>query len=222
MRDKEAVLWLTLTDFLIQVIFFVLFGAVAYATWSAARKDDGEVPPLDPASSNRYAKGAGFSNYVELTDWLTTMVPADQLRGRLKGGTDAANENKRLGAENERLRGELRKALGPQPCPGSIDESGKVVAVAEVVGFDDRLEIGPSTSVFREKVLGVLGRSLDDVAVLSFAEFANAFEPLTQRYPDCRFYVYLDDSRTQLKFSRKAVETAFFFTQKRVGQSATR
>lgn len=215
MRNKEAVLWLTLTDFLIQVIFFGIFLVVGYLVWEKA-KETSKPEPVDPARANEYANGAGFSNYVDLTDWLTTMVPADQLRGVFEENARLKADNVTLQEESLQVRKKLRKAVGLPPCPESVNSDDSVRAVVDFIGYDDGIEIAQDTTVFRETILQAIGKPRSEVQRLTFSDFQRVFGKLLVSYPACRFYVHLDQSRTERKFAGDAVESAFFLTARRV------
>ena len=143
------------------------------------------------------------------------MVPASQLKSLFGDSKRVSVENDALRGENDTLRAKLRKALGPPPCKESFGSDGAVRAVADVVGFDDHLEITRDTAAFRNIILPAIDKSTQDVRRLTFAEFDKAFAALPRVYNFCRFYVYFDDSNTRLKFARKTVENSFYFTPRR-------
>lgn len=67
-RSRETVLWLTLVDFLLQVVLLGVFAFTVYYVGQAANVQ----PQLPPA-------------FVELTNRLTRLVPAEQVGMWLDG-----------------------------------------------------------------------------------------------------------------------------------------
>src|SRR5947207_2064200 len=80
MRKGDEVFFLTLVDFLLQVCFFGLFVFVAYYA-NETRVQAMEKSNAAATALERLKNHFGVSNLVELTDYLTQLVPANQLPG---------------------------------------------------------------------------------------------------------------------------------------------
>jgi len=202
MSNKETVFWLTLVDFLIQVIFFGLFAFVAVKTIEYVAVPEGRGAPggtnPDPDPTNwgaqtilsEYAKDAGFKNLQELTDRLTKLVPADRFKELLE-----REKNKSPGDDAPKPRtggaGDNPPGLRTIPCLTTPD--GKAKAVARLKLYSDLIEFSEETSDLRA-MLAELKVSFNEVQSLKPDKFFTVFSALRQQggASICANYVDLD------------------------------
>jgi hypothetical protein len=210
MSNKETVFWLTLVDFLIQVIFFGLFAFVAVKTIEYVAIAEGPGAPggtnPDPNSINwgaqtilsKYAKDAGFKNLQELTDQLTKLVPADRFkelleREKKKSPPDVA-PNSSTGDP-----GDSKPGLRTIPCLTTPD--GKAKAVARLKLYKDLIVFTEETSDLRA-MLTKLNVTYDQVESLKPDEFKKIFSALRQQgsASTCANYIDIDMYDVQLHY----------------------
>lgn len=196
--NQEAALWLTLVDFLIQILVFGLFcvllfsaadfEATAIKATPSAPSTDSPLPP--------YAAAAGYPSVSALTDELTRLVPADRFRDLLDG-------IKRAGG----VQPLLTRALGFPPCKVGPEGTG-FSATATVRVTDDFIEFERETAALNE-LLGKLGLTFEDVQQLSIDQFRRSFSSLQTKEPNCRHYLDVIDQYTT-RSPREALESAFY------------
>ena len=78
MKKNNDVFFLTLIDFLLQVLFF---GLVIFALMSALAHKQKSEKASDDERIRQLVKAAGVSNLTELTDELTKLAPISELKG---------------------------------------------------------------------------------------------------------------------------------------------
>ena len=188
MRNKDTVFWLTLVDFLIQIIFFGLFAAVIFL--AANQKPEAPVPATpepEPTenSATVYAQAAGYSSVAELTDELTRMVPATEFQKlqQAVANLGGPEEVERRAKEQKEGRGGLDLPSCERGADGRSYQS-----IAKIRAFDDRIEFVQETPALT-KALGQIGLSFSDVRVLSWKEFSRKLGPLSAPSRTCRYYV---------------------------------
>jgi hypothetical protein len=178
---------LTLVDFLFQIIFFGFFAfAVSVAAdsgdWKSAavafeEKFKGQsatdvaaviatMPPnitelktalADAPQVDRLQKHFGASDLTKLTDELTRMAPANELRSTNKliqkaGGAEKANEA---------IDKYLKSGIGKPACLLAENSKSRAKPLATILGYED------------------------DVQSLSLVQFRQIFSRLGSLYPEC-------------------------------------
>lgn len=78
MKKNNDVFFLTLIDFLLQVLFF---GLVIFALMNALTQKKESEKVADDERFRQLVKAAGVSNITELTDELTKLAPINELKG---------------------------------------------------------------------------------------------------------------------------------------------
>jgi hypothetical protein len=209
---QDNVFLLTLVDFLFQIIFFGLFAyAISVASdssdWKAAalalqEKFKGQsaedvktavsLLPSDPQEVksamnsekqiSRLEKHFGVSDITELTDELTRMAPAEQLRSASKliqkaGGVERATDA---------VDRYLKSGIGKPACLLASSGKGRAKPLATVIGYEDHLEFQSDTPELA-KVLVDLNTDYASVQSLSLAQFKRVFSRLGAVYPDCMY-----------------------------------
>lgn len=209
MRQSEHVLYITLVDFLIQLIFMGLIIGVIYA--AAQREESGK---LDSRSGEEALKQIehikelfGISDLTKLTDELTRLAPLQATSKYADMGRDLELAVSAVGGVQEAkkaLEEQARKKVG-QGKPSCLP-NGAIVATFDV--FEDHVEIQrPLTPEF-EKLLAELGLG-DRVAPMPLTSFKTAFAPLLTKHPDCRFNAKVVEHSFDTR-PRDAVSSAFW------------
>ncbi|OGQ51760.1 MAG: hypothetical protein A3J24_11195 [Deltaproteobacteria bacterium RIFCSPLOWO2_02_FULL_53_8] len=209
MRQSEHVLYITLVDFLIQLIFMGLIIGVIYA---ATQWD--ETNEFDPRSGEEALKQVehikvltGISDLTKLTDELTRLAPLQAASKYAAMGRDLELAVSAVGGVPEAkkaLEEQTRKTAG-QGKPSCL-LNGAIVATFDA--FEDRIEVQrPFTPEF-EKLLAELGLR-DQIAPLPLATFKNTFAPLLSNHPACRYNAKVVEHSTDTR-PRDAVSSAFW------------
>ena len=209
MRNKDTVFWLTLVDFLIQIIFFGLFAAVIFL--AANQKPEAPVsvtpePERTENSAKVYAQAAGYSSVAELTDDLTRMVPADKFTAFAEAvaGVGGAAEVETWIKKKKKSDGD--GGLGWRSCePGSDGRSYQ--SIAKIRAYDDRIEFEQETPALR-KALDEIGVSFESVRVLRISDFKRKLQPLAPQRRKCVYYLDVE-RHYQFAYVVDAIEGIF-------------
>ncbi len=219
MRNKETVFWLTLIDFLTQLIFFGLFFGATYLAAQAVleRKEQQKVAEAQASRTlhkarkrtQEVAQGSGVSDIVNLTDEMTRLVPADRLP-RFVEELRRSGPEKMINATDQLQQ--LRKGLGPPPCiPGPNGVGYR--PTARIRASDEKIEFVAETPEL-DAVLTELGLQFGQISSLPPDEFLKRFGSLRSLHKDCVYYIDVDD-RFTLAITQKAIEAGFNFGARR-------
>ena len=176
MRQSEHVLYITLVDFLLQLVFLGLIIGVIYAV--AAKGDQDELKKVEELK-----KLMGTSDLTKLTDDLTRLAPL-QATGReiasavsSVGGVEKARKILEDHAKNQLGQGQV-----------SCLQNGEIVTTIDA--FEDHLEIrSPITPKFKELLSEI--KVSTPISSMPLDSFKSTFAPLVTHYPGCRFNVKL-------------------------------
>ncbi len=237
---RDTVLWMTLVDFLLQVVFLAVFAFAAYF-FLAARTPTAPPPPpaltkitdelsrLVPATAlNQWAaalgplvnyyKAAGFVDPKQWVDRQQRVVPADRAEQLFKAIDDlkSIDETLKLLKRVKGLGGvgKVLGGLGRPPCLPGPDGTG-YTALGTVKVSDDEIQFVDRTEPF-EALLKTLGLRYEDIQKLSPAQFRKAFGRVRDAAPGCVHYVNVEEAYT-LREPRDAIEVAFIFGTRRTG-----
>lgn len=185
MRQSDHVLYITLIDFLLQVLFLSLLVGVIYA---AAQPMDDDLDKLKEQLPliDKIKKATGISDLKELTDQLTRLGPLGSAGDDAKSGRSFKALAEKLGGEDEALkilRAEVGKGSGPISC---LPNRGRL---ATFDAYEDRIEFRRTPSAEFLNVLDQLGLTVNDVASLSLGEFETKFWAVKRLRADCVFWV---------------------------------
>lgn len=227
-KRGDNVFLLTLVDFLLQIIFVGLF-AYALVTAINTQRDATaldiakRLSHLDEAQLRKLLEALaktpdigralsderdlkellikhGISDFVELDDTLSRMVPASQVAEvkqiqdiiHAAGGVDAAKK-----AVSYYVNG-----VGKPHCLYAADNR-RAVPLATLTAYDDHITIDGATADFK-KVLTEIGEDPAQVADMSLPAFTKAFSKLANRYPNCMHSVRFREN-TDLVHARNAI-----------------
>ena len=241
-RDaRDTVLWMSLVDFLLQVVFFTVFAIVAYVVLATPKRTPTPPPPppayvaitdelsrLVPATLNAWAAAlrplvnyytaAGYSDPKQWLDRQQSVVPADRAEQlftaieNLKGIDETLKLLKRVKGLGG--VGKVLGGLGRPPCLPGPDGAG-YTAVGTVKVFDNEIQFVNRTEQV-EALLKTLGLRYEDIQKLSPVQFRKAFGGVRDAVPGCVHYVNVEEAYT-LREPRDAIEVAFVFGARRTG-----
>lgn len=167
MRQSEHILYITLVDFLLQLVFLGLVIGVVYAVGS-----QGDTEELKQIKAQ-----LGTSDLTKLTDELTRLAPLKDIESSVSsvGGVQIAK--KILEEQAKKQEGQGQKSCLP---------NGAIVATFDA--FENRIEVKRPLSLEFQKLLGELNIAAQ-LSPMSFELFTKTFSPILSRYPECRFNV---------------------------------
>jgi len=227
MRRNDDVFFFTLIDFLLQVLFF---GLLLFVVWQVQQHEKKATALAEVEATQKLLVGTGLSSITELTDYLTKMVPLDQLRGTsdfiarnggpgvVKGAMAAASaaggidKVSTLAGQVKMLSSrvnELEGGWGKASCLPNVVVNGRLQpkSIARVVVEDAHVTIEEPTPEMLE-LLRRHGLNFDDVQKLSLASFRQTFAPVVVKQPECRYFMSAV-TRTQYLEPMRAVWSAF-------------
>jgi hypothetical protein len=208
MRQSEHVLYITLVDFLLQLLFLGLVISVIYAI---AQRDD--AAKLDPKqardaieSMTEIKKLTGVSDITVLTDELTRLGPLQSAARHAELGReveDVVAEAGGLEAAKRVLTDQISKR--GQGKPSCLENGAKL---ATFHAYPDRIELGQPLTKEMVSLLSRMGLTNSRVSQLSLREFRAIFEQVKRIEPDCRYNVEVVEHSFDTR-PRDTVRTAF-------------
>ena len=202
MRQSEHVLYITLIDFLIQLIFLGLVLSVIYYA-SQPSKDEQDRAAEAIAKIKQLT---GISDLTEITDELTRLGP-------LK----TAAQNSKLGEDFNKLAGKVGgkeaafKILTTEANKGSAPGKPYCIGGLKVATFDayeDRLELRAPVSSEMSDLLKQLNLSSESVKRIPIKEFSKTFAQLRVIETTCVYNVVLVEHSFDTR-PRDAVNSTF-------------
>lgn len=211
---REQTLYITLVDFLLQLLFLsVVFGAFAAASSSLSQNEHEQragllaarVDELQIALTTLFS-AAGTTNVHDVAALLKSHA-ANKETLRLAEIGRRWEETAQLagGPENLKRLIEDQKRKG-QFKPACRDNPARIVtfhAYADTITIER-----PLTNEFAS-LLAELGKDSSVAGSMSFAEFASTFRRVQALYPDCRFNVTVVE-HTPLRQPRDVVREFFY------------
>jgi hypothetical protein len=195
MKRTSQVLYLTLIDFLVQLIFLGLLLGILFALSISAPEEDLAKARAEGRASGQLLQqlmqSTGTSTITELTDLLTRLGPISDLVDKVGGAQNA----KKI------LEDQAKKGQGKPSC---LSEQRRLAAIH---AFENRFEIREVSADLAE-LLKKLGVSASEVKSMTFAEFEAIFSPVIGIQPDCRYNVTVIEY-SPFKLPRDVVRRAF-------------
>jgi hypothetical protein len=191
MRQTEHVLYITLIDFLLQLLFLGMVVSVIYAI--AQREDADRLDPKQAKDAidrmESIKRLTGISDLTVLTDELTRLGPLQPAAKRALLGKEMEKDVAEAGGPES-----ARKILSEQNTkrgqgkPSCLDGGAKL---ATFHAYPDRIELRPPLTAEMTRLLARMGLSETRVARLSLTEFRATFELVKRLEPDCRYNIEL-------------------------------
>ncbi len=201
MRQSEHVLYITLVDFLLQLLFLGLVLSVIY---TALQPDPDEVQ-ANKAFVAEVKKLTGISDLTVLTDELTRLGPLKSAASDVKFVRELEDLMSKVGGQEKALKllnDESKKA--GQGLPSCLP-NGKTIANFDA--YSDRIELQTPLSVEMNDLLKILKIAPERVAKLGLHEFRDVFGALAARNQTekCIYnvvlYEHVFDTRPRDKFN---------------------
>jgi hypothetical protein len=186
MRQSEHVLYITLVDFLLQLLFLGMVLSVIYSSI----QPDPEEAQSNKSFIEKVKKSTGISDLTVLTDLLSRLGPLNQASAKVELGRDLDEAVKKVGGKDEALNLLNAAAKKGQGRPSCIENGGKL---ATFHAYSDRIELQTPVSPEMTVLLKSLGISVESVSKLSLNDFANTFAPIARRNEkeNCIFNVFV-------------------------------
>lgn len=190
MRQSEHILYVTLIDFLLQLLFLGMVVSVIYAASQETTQEEQGVEDARSAqeSLTHIKKLTGISNITELTDILTRLGP-------LQPAKDSRDAFERMSTEVGKVGGvdAAKKILADHVTiaggQGSKSCLPNKARLATLHVYRDRIELGSFDSKEFPELLAKLSLSKQKVERLSLEEFSKSFNQVKTLFPDCKFNV---------------------------------
>jgi len=187
MRQSEHVLYITLIDFLLQLLFLGLVLAVIFSALQPNENEIAETKKLIP-QMEQLKKATGFSNITELTDELTRLGPLSDFKKDIIRGRDFKDVNFKLGGDEQALKiliTESNKGTGVKSCLPNQER------LTTFNTYRDHIEHqGKKSSEFVD-VLKKLNASESNLDNMTLSEFRSIFGQMRKITNDCMYYVTL-------------------------------
>lgn len=187
MRQSEHVLYITLIDFLLQLLFLGLVLAVIYSALQPSEEEVKESKKLIPVVEEIKNK-SGISDLTKLTDALTRLGPMQEAVLDAKRGKDFKDVVNKLGGDEQALKllnTEANKGVGVKSC---LPNQEKLTSFHT---YRDHIEHHGSNSSEFSGVLKKLNVPESRVENMSLEEFRTIFGSMKKITDDCMYYVTL-------------------------------
>lgn len=210
-RTGQA-LYITLIDFLIQLIFLGLVIGVVYSIGEQEKQvdrgtDTEKIKSLEK-TLGEIKKTSGISDITILTDQLTRLGPLSEVEKRADIGRQLESSISEAGGIKNAKRlidEQIQKGQGKPSCLANQQK------VATVHAYEERLEISGDLSADLLKLLNELNVKPAKVKSMSFQDFSSIFRPVLNLYSDCRFNITVVEY-TPYKKPRDVVRQFFYTT----------
>ena len=200
MNRREDVLYLTLIDFFLQMLFLVMIALLAYIY--VERRHNAEAKQfLD------LAKEYQVSSVQELLDRLQTLAPIKNLEDAKKA-QEFVNANGGLKEVNAMVE-KFKEGQGKPPCVFEMENGlkiAKTVAVFEATNTSIRLISWQSEF---EQLAKQMNQPISANQQWSLRGFSSAWQNVLIKYPQCRYTVTLYE-RSNLVAPRDRVQGIFY------------
>jgi hypothetical protein len=190
MKQSEHVLYITLIDFLLQLLFLGLVIGVIYSAHQPTKEELSESKKIDSAFK-KIKELTGISDLTVLTDELTRLGP-------LKEAAKNASQFEKIKPSIDKLGGVeeaekvLKSELGKkgQGLPSCLTNGERV---ATFDAYSDKIVVSPSYSSEFAKLLTELGIPKEKITSLSLREFREIFYPVISRNKkyECVYHINL-------------------------------
>lgn len=197
MRDRGQALYLTLVDFLIQLIFLALLLGVLVTLAIQSEKTDiaNRVAHSEQIAKENAAlrdtveklkKASGISNLTVLTDFLSKLGPISDAAKHAATGRALEHTVASVGGvDNAKrlLEEQIRRGQGKPSC---LPDQRRLVTFH---AFEDRIEVRGEPSADFVGLLSRLQVPMERTRSMSFSAFAGIFRTVPKIEPDCRYNV---------------------------------
>jgi hypothetical protein len=189
-RQSEHILYITLIDFLLQILFLGMVVGVIYAATKNPKSEEQKVEEAKSAQENllNIKKLTGVSNITELTDLLTRLGPLQQAYKNSASFEKIASDIDKVGGldSTKKILSDHAAISGGQGSKSCLPNKAKL---ATLHVFRDRIELGSYDPKEFPNLLEKLSLSKQKVERLTLDEFTKSFSQVKTLFPDCKFNV---------------------------------
>ena len=190
MRQSEHILYITLIDFLLQILFLGMVVGVIYAANKNPKSEEQKVEEAQSAQDNllNIKKLTGVSNITELTDLLTRLGPLQEAYKNAANFEKIASDIDKVGGldSTKKILSDHAAISGGQGSKSCLPNKAKL---ATLHVFRDRIELGSYDPKEFPNLLEKLSLSKQKVERLTLDEFTKLFSQVKTLFPDCKFNV---------------------------------
>ncbi|MFM2084324.1 MAG: hypothetical protein RLY95_1142 [Pseudomonadota bacterium] len=201
MRQGEHVLYITLIDFLLQLLFLGLVIAVIFA----AAQPNPEDIERDRKALEQIKSATGISDITVLTDMLTRLGPVVNVVPDATLGKEIKDIVEKIGGKDAAIAALKAAASKGQGRPSCLSNG---VRLATFNAYPDRIDLQPSSSKELDQVLNKLHVKNQDVASLSLSQFEKIFTPIKLIESECIYNVTVIEHSFDTR-PRDAIRKAF-------------
>jgi hypothetical protein len=189
-RQSEHILYITLIDFLLQILFLGLVISVVYAASLDTTVDDQNNKDVKTPQENfsQIQKLTGISNITELTDLLTRLGPLQQATKDRESVEKLSSEINKVGGLDsaKKILSDRVAVLGGQGSKSCLPNKARI---ATFHVYKDSIELGSFDAKEFPDLLIKLALTIEKVQRLSLNEFTKNFSPVKTLFPDCKFNI---------------------------------
>ena len=209
-NKREDVLYLTLVDFFLQMLFLVMIALLFYI---AVQQDN--LKKLEEAAKiskqaqqwEDLAKKYNINSVQELLDRLTTLAPIDNLE-QAKKDSEFMKEHGGAKKVAEMVK-KMEEGQGKPPCVTQSTDNKTPKSVAVFLATNATITLINWQPEFAA-LAGELGKGeLIANTEWGLKEFVSSWRGVLSKYPNCRYTVTLQE-RTDLVKPRDHVQSVFY------------
>jgi hypothetical protein len=209
-NKREDVLYLTLVDFFLQMLFLVMIALLFYIAVQQANLKELEKAAKISKQAQQWedlAKKYNIDNVQELLDRLTTLAPIKNLE-EAKKAKDLIDDNGGLDAVAAILK-KLKEGQGKPPCIVQSIDNKTPKSVATFLATNTTITLVNWQPEFAELAKNLGKGDLVTDTQWGLKEFVSTWRGVLSKYPECRYTVTLQE-RTDLVKPRDHVQSVFY------------
>ena len=200
MSKREDVLYLTLIDFFLQMLFLVMIALLAYIY--VERRHNAEAKQF-----HDLAKEYKVDSVQELIDRLQTLAPISNLEDAKKA-QELIEENGGL-KEVDAMISKFKEGQGKPPCVfETVNGLKKPKSIATFIATNSSITLTAWEPEF-EVLANELNRTITAQQQWSLRGFSSAWQSTVVKHPNCRYTVTLYE-RSNLIAPRDHVQGIFY------------
>jgi hypothetical protein len=197
MNKREDVLYLTLVDFFLQMLFLVMIVLLAYIYVQQQHSEQSKEWEELAAKYN-------IKTVRELIDKLSTLAPIENLE-TAKKASDLIEQYGGL----DKARDILEKGQGKPPCVFSDLAQTTPKAIAVFVSTDSSIQLISYEPELAKLAQEIGLKTLKEGSSWTLRGFISTWRNTINKYPDCRYTIVLRE-RSQLTKPRDTVQSVFY------------
>lgn len=210
MNKREDVLYLTLVDFFLQMLFLVMIALLAYifAQQENAKKLEAAARMSQQAKQwEDLARKNNINSVQELLDKLTTLAPIKNLEDTIKSG-ELVNQYGGLDEVAAMLK-KLKEGQGKPPCVVQEGDKKTPKSIAIFSASDDSIRLISWQPEFTALAAEIGKGELIADTQWGLKSFVSSWYKVITLHPECRYTVTLQEN-TRFVEPRDRVQSIFY------------